>query len=108
MNVRVTRIVADRAKAAADKTASYHAMVASMKEVDGFLGALLLMDWASGNSLGLTFWESDEKLWASEEVANRFRRDGANTIGATTPPSVERFEVVDYGVPEPSSVRQAR
>ncbi|HEX2646029.1 MAG TPA: hypothetical protein VHO95_02275 [Candidatus Dormibacteraeota bacterium] len=106
MYVRATRILADPAKAAADRTASYQAMVASMKNVDGFQGALLLMHWSSGNSLGLTFWENEEKLRASEEVADRFRREGANVIGATTPPSVERFEVVYYGVPEPSSVRR--
>jgi heme-degrading monooxygenase HmoA len=105
MNVRATRIVADPVKAAADKTASYQEMVASMKHVDGFLGALLLMDWTSGNSLGLTFWENEEKLRASEEVANKFRRAGADTIGATTPPGVERFEVVYYGVPDPSSMK---
>jgi heme-degrading monooxygenase HmoA len=104
MNVRATRIVADPAKAAADGTASYQAMVASMKQVDGFLGALLLVDPTSGNSLGLTFWENEAKLRASEEVAGKFRREGASTIGATTPPTVERFEVAFYGVPEPSKV----
>lgn len=101
MNVRVSRIVADPAKAAADGGGSYRAMVDSMKQVDGFLGAMLLVDRESGNSLGLTFWENDAALKASEEVANRFRREGAETIGATSPPAVERFEVLYYGVPQP-------
>jgi hypothetical protein len=104
MNVRATRIVADPAKAAADGTASYQAMVASMKQVDGFLGALLLVDRTSGNSLGLTFWENETQLRASEEVAGKFRREGAATIGASTPPSVDRFEVAYYGVPQPTKV----
>ncbi len=104
MNVRATRIVADPVQAAAAGTGSYQAMVDSMKHVDGFLGALLLLDRTSGNSLGLTFWENEAKLRASEEVADKFRREGASTIGATTPPTVERFEVVFYGVPEPSKV----
>jgi heme-degrading monooxygenase HmoA len=105
MNVRASRIVADPAKAAADRGASYKAMVESMKRVEGFLGALLLIDRESGNSLGLTFWESAETLKASEEVANRFRREGASTIGAATPPTVEHFEVLYYGVPEASPVQ---
>lgn len=105
MNVRATRIVTDPTKAAAEGTASYEAMVSSMKEVDGFLGALLLVDRGSGQSLGLTFWENETKLRASEEVANKFRREGASTIGAITPPTVERFEVAYYGVPESSSIR---
>ncbi len=103
MNVRATRIVADPARAAAG-TASYQDMVAAMRQVDGFLGALLLIDRATGDSLGLTFWENEQKLRASEEVAGKFRRDGASAIGATGTPTVERFEVAFYGVPEPSSV----
>jgi heme-degrading monooxygenase HmoA len=105
MNVRASRIVADPAKAAADGGASYRAMVDSMKQVEGFLGALLLIDRETGNSLGLTFWESQETLKASEQVANKFRREGASTIGAATPPTVERFEVLHYGVPEASAVQ---
>lgn len=105
MNVRATRIVADHAKAAAAGTASYEEMVASMRQVDGFLGALLLIDRTSGSSLGLTFWDSEEKLRASEEVAKKFRRDGASAIGATSEPTVERFEVAFYGVPQASSVK---
>lgn len=105
MNVRVSRIVADPAKAAADGAASYKAMVESMRQVEGFRGALLLADRESGNSLGLTFWENEATLKSSEEVANKFRRDGANTVGATATPTVERFEVLYYGVPEPAAIQ---
>lgn len=105
MNVRTTRITADPAKAAADGTAAYQAMAASMKQVEGFLGAVLLVDRAGGESLGLTFWADEATLRASEEVAGKFRREGASTIGATTAPIVERFEVAYYGAPEPSKVR---
>jgi heme-degrading monooxygenase HmoA len=103
--LRASPIVADPAKAAADGGASYRAMVDSMKQVEGFLGALLLIDKETGSSLGLTFWQDEETLKASEEVANKVRRDGASTIGATSEPTVERFEVLYYGVPEarPSS-----
>ena len=105
MNVRATRIAADPAKAAADGGASYLAMVESMKQLEGFLGALMLADRKTGDSLGLTFWKDEATLKASEEVANKFRREGANTVGATTPPVVERFEVVYYGVPEKAAIR---
>lgn len=105
MHVRASRIVADPAKAAADGGASYEAMVESMKRVEGFLGAVLLSDRETGNSLGLTFWENEATLKASEEVANKFRREGANTIGATTSPVVERFEVVYYGAPERAAIK---
>ncbi|HVS47763.1 MAG TPA: antibiotic biosynthesis monooxygenase [Candidatus Dormibacteraeota bacterium] len=105
MNVRATRIVGDPAKADAAGTASYQAMVASMKQVDGFLGAVLLVDRTTGSSVGLTFWESERALRASEEVATKFRSEGASAIGATGTPTVERFEVAYYGAPQPSNVR---
>lgn len=105
MNVRASRIVADPAKAAADGGASYRAMVDSMRQVEGFLGALLLIERETGNSLGLTFWESEETLRSSEELANKFRREGASTIGAVTEPTVERFEVLYYGVPQPPAIQ---
>ena len=105
MNVRASRFLADPARAASDGRASYQAMVDSMKGVEGFLGALLLIDREAGSSLGLTFWKDEETLNASEEIANKFRREGASTIGATTPPTVERFEVVYYGVPEAATVQ---
>lgn len=104
MNVRATRTVADPSKAAVAGTDSYQAMVASMKEVDGFLGALLLVDRTSGAGLSLTFWENEAKLRGSEEIAGKFRRDSASALGATTPPTIERFEVAFYGVPEPTKV----
>lgn len=104
MNVRTTRIQADPDKAAADGGSSYRAMVESMKQVDGFLGALLLVERKTGDSLGLTFWKDEAALRASEQVANKFRRDGAATVGSTASPVVERFEVEYYGVPEPASL----
>ena len=105
MNVRASRILADPAKAASDGGASYRAMVDSMRGVEGFLGALLLIDREVGSSLGLTFWKNEEALKASEEIADKFRSEGASTVGATTRPTVERFEVVYYGVPEASAVQ---
>src|SRR5215472_14864615 len=104
MHVRASRIVTDPDSPAGDGDAGYRAMVESMKNVEGFRGAMLLSDAATGTSLGLTFWENDATLQASEEVANMFRREGAQAVGATAVPTVERFEVVYYGVPAPSAV----
>jgi len=101
MNVRATRIPISADTAATADTASYETMVTAMRQVDGFLGAILLVDRTSGNNLGLTFWASEDALRASEEVANRYRKDGAAAMGATGAPSVERFEVAYYAAPEP-------
>jgi len=66
MNVRATRIPITADTAATADTASYETMVTAMRQVDGFLGAILLVDRTSGNNLGLTFWASEDALRASE------------------------------------------
>lgn len=105
MNVRTTRIPISATTAATADTASYETMVTAMRQVDGFLGAMLLVDRATGNNLGLTFWEDEAALRASEEVADRHRRDGAAAMGATGAPTVERFEVAYYAAPQPQQAR---
>ncbi len=105
MHVRTTRIPANPSTVATAAAASYEAMVAAMRQVDGFLGALLLVDRTTGNNLGLTFWESEDALRASEDVAGKFRREGATEIGATGAPTVERFEVAYYAAPQPEQAK---
>lgn len=105
MNVRASRIPISPATAATADTTSYEAMVTAMRQVDGFLGAVLLVDRTTGNNLGLTFWESEATLRASEEVANTYRKDGAAALGATGAPTVERFEVAYYAAPLPPHAR---
>jgi len=101
MNVRTTRIPISPATAATADTSSYQAMVTAMRKVDGFLGAMLLIDRSTGSNLGLTFWASEDALRASEEVADAHRKDGAASMGATGAPAVERFEVAYYAAPQP-------
>lgn len=105
MYVRASTIVADPAKA--DEGTKYYSeqMVPSIQHQPGFMGALLLIDRETGKSLGLTFWEDQEALKASEEAANQLRSKGASQVDSPAPPTVERFEVAFYGVPEPGAVR---
>jgi heme-degrading monooxygenase HmoA len=63
------------------------------KEMDpGFKGIIALTDRQSGKLLGITFWESEEAMRASEEAANRLREESAEA-GRGTVASVERYEV---------------
>jgi heme-degrading monooxygenase HmoA len=105
MFVRTSTITGDPAKA--DESTRFYTeqMIPAIKEEPGFLGALLVTDRATGKSLGLTFWETREALQASEEAANKWRAQGATKASASTTPVVERFEVVYYGVPEPSAAK---
>ena len=63
------------------------------KEMDpGFKGIIALTDRQSGKLLGITFWESEEAMRATEEGANRLREESAEA-GRGTVVGVERYEV---------------
>ncbi len=62
------------------------------KLMDGFEGMIALVDRHSGKTLGITFWESEEAMRASEEAANRLR-EGSAEAGGDTIAGVERYEV---------------
>ncbi len=67
-------------------------VVPQAKQLDGFKGMIALGDRQSGKTMGITFWENDEALRASEEAANQLRSDAAGATGAEIA-SVERYEV---------------
>ena len=60
--------------------------------MEGFKGMIALDDRHSGRTLGITFWESEETMRASEEAAKRLREESAEA-GDETIASVERYEV---------------
>lgn len=71
-----------------------HETFDELQHIDGFSGILGLVDRASGRSLIVTMWESEEAMRASEERANQLRADAAESMGAGSEPRVERYEVV--------------
>jgi heme-degrading monooxygenase HmoA len=62
----------------------------ALRELEGVREAYLLVDRASGKAATMTLWESEGALRASEDVADRVRRDAAGDAVR----SVERYEVV--------------
>ena len=73
------------------------------RQMDGFKGLIALGDRQSGKMLGITFWESEEAMRASEEAANRMREESAEAGGGTVA-GVERYEVVVYETPSTGPV----
>ena len=63
------------------------------QEMDpGFKGIIALTDRQSGKLVGITFWESEEAMRASEEGASQLREESAEAGGGTVA-GVERYEV---------------
>ena len=69
-----------------------------LRQQEGFEGMVALADRQSGKTLGISFWESEEALEASEEVAGRLREDTAQAMSETIA-GVERYEVGLFEVP---------
>jgi heme-degrading monooxygenase HmoA len=63
-----------------------------LQQQDGFKGFIALGDRQSGELIGITFWESEQAMQASEEVGERTRRDAAEATSDTIE-DVERYEV---------------
>ncbi len=63
-----------------------------LQQQDGFNGFIVLGDRQSGKVVGVSFWESEEAMRASEEVGNRTRSESAEAVGAAVA-AVERYEV---------------
>jgi heme-degrading monooxygenase HmoA len=67
-------------------------VVPQAKQQEGFKGMIALGDRQSGKTMGITFWENEEAMRASEEAANRLRSESAEASGQEQA-GVERYEV---------------
>ena len=63
-----------------------------LKQQEGFIGFIALGNRQSGELIGITFWESEQAMQASEEVGDRTRSDTAEATGDAIE-DVERYEV---------------
>ncbi len=98
MHARVTTIEGspDRADAGIDSFRS--SALSVVRGLDGFKGALLLVDRNSGKGLAATLWESEAAMRASEEAVTGVRQEASQAMGASQP-SVDRYEVAILEMP---------
>lgn len=74
--------------------ASFREQVIPNVRDNGGRAAFLLLDRENGKAIGVTLWESEDALHASEELGNALRAQAAESMHATAAPRVERYEVV--------------
>ena len=63
-----------------------------LQQQDGFKGFIALGNRQSGKLIGITFWESEQAMQASEEIGARTRSDTAEDTGDSIA-DVDRYEV---------------
>jgi heme-degrading monooxygenase HmoA len=71
-----------------------------LRRMDGFGGFVALGDRRSGRLMGVTFWESEEALRATEGAVSGVRSGAAETAGGAVA-GVEEYEV--FALEAPSS-----
>jgi heme-degrading monooxygenase HmoA len=67
-------------------------VVPRLEEADGFKGFTLLVDRSGGEGLGLSFWESEDAMRASEGISDQ-ARSGAAEAGGGSDEGFKSYEV---------------
>ena len=67
-------------------------VVPKFEGADGFKGFTLLLDRSSGQGVGISFWESEDAMRATEEIGDEARQ-GAAEAGSGTDQGPQHFEV---------------
>jgi heme-degrading monooxygenase HmoA len=92
MNARIGRVEFQTDKA--DDVVSHvrENIVPRYEETDGFKGFTLLLDRSRGEGIGISFWESEDAMRASDELGDQARA-GAAEAGSGSDRGKEYFEV---------------
>jgi hypothetical protein len=67
-----------------------------LKECKGFRGQLLLLDRNKGELIGISLWDTEEDMLATEDKIKGTRQQVADSVSASGPPEVRMFELAVY------------
>jgi heme-degrading monooxygenase HmoA len=67
-----------------------------LKESKGFRGQLLLLDRDKGEVVGISLWDTEEDMLATEDKVKDTRQQVSDTMGASAPPEMRMFELAFY------------
>lgn len=71
-------------------------VVPVLKECKGFRAQLLLVDREKGEAIGISLWDSEEDMLASEAKVAASRQQTADSVDASAAPEVRLFEMPVY------------
>lgn len=93
MHARHVTVKGDPAKADEVVRSLNEVVLPALRECAGFKGQLLLLDRAKGEAIGISLWDTEENMNASEEKVRAARQQTADTGGAQAPPEVRLYEL---------------
>ncbi len=68
-------------------------VVPAAKSVDGYKGALLLVDRERGRVMGMTLWESEDARRRGGEAVDAARSAALDAMGVSERPPVDEYDV---------------
>jgi heme-degrading monooxygenase HmoA len=92
MHARIGRISFSQDKADQVTDHVRENVVPKYEGTDGFKGFTMLLDRSRGEGIGITFWETEEAMRATDELADQARR-GAAEAGSGSDQGPQHFEV---------------
>jgi hypothetical protein len=67
-----------------------------LQQCEGFRGQLLLVDRGKGEAIGISLWDTEENMQASEEKVSASRQQTADKVEAPGAPEVNLYELPVY------------
>jgi len=64
-----------------------------LRDCKGFRGQLLLVDRERGEAIGISLWDSEEEMLASEDKVSAARQQTADKVEASAAPEVRLYEL---------------
>jgi heme-degrading monooxygenase HmoA len=92
MHARIGRITFSPDKADDVTSHVQENVVPSYEDADGFKGFTLLVDRTGGNAIGISFWDSEDAMRATDAMGDRARQ-GAAEAGSGSDQGPQHFEV---------------
>jgi len=92
MHARIGRITLEPDKADDVTTHVRDNVVPKYEDADGFKGFTLLIDRLGGQAIGISFWENEEAMRASDSLGDQARQ-GAADAGSGSDQGPQHFEV---------------
>ena len=95
MHARVTTVAGDPSKTEAGVAQFRDQALPAVKGMQGYEGAILLVDRQKGAGLAITLWASEDDMRNSEEAVMELRRRAGEAMGADQQ-EVDRYEVAIF------------
>ena len=98
MYARHVTIKGDPARAHEVVRTQEDVVLPALRDCAGFQAQLVLLDRVGGVAIGISLWDTEQNMHASEEKIRAARQQVADSVQAETPPEVRLYEVPIFEV----------